>query len=229
MNSGAARRARTAYHRGGEVKTRLTIWLCHATVAAQNSPFPRRILCARYPIRRFKVPSLDYGRLFFLFPSPPEAKGSGTLKGALSILRIRRCGCGRKARPPAFRRSTAALSPGQSVPSPRRGPGQVSWEEAPTLRGFSASTTPTSSGAPRVPVLVPADVMPEPPGSAVYGCARRLRTRSASRNTFAKGVPRRARWPLVTQSVTSVNETVTHFRERQRAARRARSNHNPDI
>jgi hypothetical protein len=73
-----------------------------------------------------------------------------------------------EAHPPAFRRCTAVLSLGKFVPSSRRGPGQVSW----------------------VPVVVPADVMPEPPWSRPpYPPARRRRIRSASRNTFAKGVP----------------------------------------
>ncbi len=95
-----------------------------------------------------------------------------------------------EAHPPAFRRSTAALSSGKFVPSPRRGPGQVSWEGAPTLRGSPRQhhshiqrRTPRagrSAGGRDARAARERECMAH---------ARRHRTRSASRNTFAKGVP----------------------------------------
>ena len=63
----------------------------------------------------------------------------------------------------ACRRSTSALPKGCVVPW--CDPGQVSWEDRPRGGGHSADGRPTSSDAPRMPVVMPADMMPGPPGS----------------------------------------------------------------
>ena len=63
----------------------------------------------------------------------------------------------------ACRRSTTALPKGCVVPW--CDPGQVSWANRPRGGGHSAGDRPTSSDAPRMPVVMPADMMPGPPGS----------------------------------------------------------------
>ena len=60
-------------------------------------------------------------------------------------------------------RSTTALAKGCVVPW--CGPGQVSWANRPSGGGHSADGLTTSSDAPRTPVVMPADMMPGPPGS----------------------------------------------------------------
>ncbi len=62
----------------------------------------------------------------------------------------------------ACRRSTAALAKGCVVPW--CAPGQASWAEPPR-GGHDRRRRPTSSGAPRIPVVMPAGMMPGPPGS----------------------------------------------------------------
>ena len=61
----------------------------------------------------------------------------------------------------ACRRSTTALPKGCVVPW--CDPGQASWANRPRGGGHSADGLPTSSDAPRTPVVVPADMMPGPP------------------------------------------------------------------
>jgi len=63
----------------------------------------------------------------------------------------------------ACRRSTTALAKGCVVPW--CDPGQASWANRPRGGGHSADDRPTSSDAPRTPVIVPAGMMPGPPGS----------------------------------------------------------------
>jgi hypothetical protein len=67
----------------------------------------------------------------------------------------------------ACRRSTSALPKGCVVPW--CDPGQVSWANRPRGGGHSAGDRPTSSDAPRMPVVMPADMMPGPPGSKADG------------------------------------------------------------
>src|SRR5579883_1512801 len=55
----------------------------------------------------------------------------------------------------AFRRSTAALAQGSRRPE-GAATGQASWATAPRSAGFPAGGLPTSSDAPRTPVIVPA-------------------------------------------------------------------------
>ena len=125
-----------------------------------------------------------------------QIKGSGTPANALSYARTQAaCGtrhgerrlappsaCGR-ARLPAFhlRFSPAGLSSrGLSV-----GPGFPK-----TVRKLrrAARTVSGHSDAPRAPVVVPAGMMPEPPGCGPYLSARGRRTRSAFRKYPSEGV-----------------------------------------
>jgi hypothetical protein len=68
----------------------------------------------------------------------------------------------------------------------------------------AARITLSHSDAPRAPVIVPAGMMPEPPGSGVYLSARGHRTRSA----FAE-YPRRRLLLRERDSVTVLTETGT--------------------
>jgi hypothetical protein len=178
-------------------------------------------------VHLFKIPPVDCGRLCFLpfaTSSHESEKGSGTPAGAFYCCRIRRCGCGRPAfardftsfsrlaRPFAFRRPTTALSSGpsiSSIPKVRPGPGLLGFGAFKAVEFPPPAPLPSSSDAPRTPVVMPANMMPGPPGSRSYPPARRHRTRSTSRNTFAKGVPRRASVRYVFISVTNVNRSVT--------------------
>ena len=63
----------------------------------------------------------------------------------------------------ACRRSTTVLPRGCVVPW--CDPGQASWINRPRGGGHSADDRPTSSDAPRTPVVMPAGMMPGPPGS----------------------------------------------------------------
>ena len=83
-------------------------------------------------------------------------------------------GCGRATEDAAYaalplsgalacRRSTTALAKGCVVPW--CDPGQASWTVRPRGGGHSADGQPTSSDAPRTPVVMPAGMMPGPPGS----------------------------------------------------------------
>jgi hypothetical protein len=209
MNSGAARRARTAYHRGGEVKTRLTIWLCPAPIAAQNSPFPRRILRASYPARRFKS---AFPRRREAILSLPFATGS---KGKRNAER-------RFVQPPhsSMRLRVKRTRPASGVP-PRLSPRGNSFHpqsaararfrerRRQTLRGFPTSIPPTSSGAPRVPVVVPADVMPEPPGEQAVSSCPQAPHPLHLKEYLRERRPKRARWSYVTISGTHVNRSET--------------------
>jgi hypothetical protein len=69
----------------------------------------------------------------------------------------------------AFRRSTTALPKGCVVPW--CDPGQVSWANRPKGGGHSADDLTTSSDAPRMPVIMAAD-MPGPPGSGLQARPR---------------------------------------------------------
>jgi hypothetical protein len=70
----------------------------------------------------------------------------------------------------AFRRSTTALPRGCVVPW--CDPGQASWANRPRGGGHSADGVPTSSDAPRTPVVMPAGMMPGPPGSGLQARPR---------------------------------------------------------
>src|ERR1700722_3119090 len=54
-------------------------------------------------------------------------------------------------------------------------PGRVSWDVR--RQALPVATLSQSSGAPRGPVIMPAEAMPEPPGSKVTSPARRNRIR----------------------------------------------------
>jgi hypothetical protein len=111
------------------------------------------------------------------FPkSPPPRRGGEAPTGAPSFGRTSGCGSG----------LIAARSPLGAPPRrlPRKSmpwlsPGRVSCD----LRtpGVTRRTLSQSSEAPRAPVIVPAELMPRPPGSVVTNRARGNRTRSVSR------------------------------------------------
>src|ERR1700733_586606 len=117
-----------------------------------------------------------------------KVKGSGTPEDALSYARTQaacgtRHGKGGLRRPPlagalACRRSTAVLASGTFVPKAQR---RARLPE----NGAQAAACRTHrlgySEAPRAPVVMPAGMMPEPPGCGVYPSARGRRTRSAFR------------------------------------------------
>ena len=85
---------------------------------------------------------------------------------------------------------------------PRLSPGRVSWD----LRQQVLPTVALSqsSGAPRRPVIMPAEAMPRPPGSKVTSPARGNRTRPVSR-IVSRNVPHWAGNLYVTVLVTNVN------------------------
>ncbi len=91
-------------------------------------------------------------------------KGSGTPKGADSNRRTLRCGAAPAgaARLSAFHRGSCqgTIHPEGSAQARLRGRRRHKRRVAP------ASAAPTSSDAPRAPVIVPAGMMPEPPGCA---------------------------------------------------------------
>ena len=135
-----------------------------------------------------KGPALDSPHprsLHSLDLSPPgrgegTEKGSGTPKGAdiqPPLLAARRCSCGSSTPlgvPPRF------LPKGLLIPKAQLRPGFVGGG-AETRRVAPASTAPTSSDAPRAPVIVPAGMMPEPPECADdEPNVRGHRTRSAN-------------------------------------------------
>src|ERR1700689_1380656 len=117
-----------------------------------------------------------------------EIKGSRTPADALSHARTQaacgtRHGKGGLRRPPlagalACRRSTAVLTSGTFVPKAQH-------RARLPKNGAKAAACRTHrlghSDAPRAPVIVPAGMMPEPPGCGVYLSARGRRTRSAFR------------------------------------------------
>jgi hypothetical protein len=78
-----------------------------------------------------------------------------------------------------------------------------------TAADMTAGSAPTSSGAPRTPVIVPAGLMPGPPGSRLMRPARGLRTRP-----LPSGITRLASFmgrvsPYVSINRTDVNGGVT--------------------
>ena len=122
---------------------------------------------------RSAIEKLESSRLpgfHFVQPGYEKEKGSGTPADALSSARTSGCGArhGRsglrrpsaigRARLPAFHHGS---SQGVCGPLVRSGPGFVG--NGP--RGGCYSALPTSSDAPRAPVVVPAGMMPGPPGS----------------------------------------------------------------
>jgi hypothetical protein len=131
---------------------------------------------------------------------PRKIKGSGTPADARFVARTQaacgtRHGKGGLRRPPlagalACRRSTAVLTSGIFVPKAQR---RARLPE----NGAKAAACRTHrlghSEAPRAPVLVPAGMMPEPPGCGVYLSARGRRTRSVVWKYPPRRRPLRAR------------------------------------
>jgi hypothetical protein len=132
-----------------------------------------------------------------------KTKGSGTPADADPTAATVAAARARRRSAHAYRRSTAALAK-ESLSSPRRNPGQ-SFRRL----GRSAASYGPPSGEDRCasPRALPAPschrpastsragpsagrLMPGPPGNGPYLPVRRHRTRSAFRNTFAKGVLR---------------------------------------
>ena len=104
-------------------------------------------------------------------PARKRRAGRATEKGGLR-------------RPPlagalACRRSTAVLTNGTFVPRARRRARLPETERE--AADLAATRRLGHSDAPRAPVVVPAGMMPEPPGCGVYRSARGRRTRSACR------------------------------------------------
>ena len=91
-----------------------------------------------------------------------------------------------------------------------------------TAADMTAGSAPTSSGAPRTPVIVPAGLMPGPPGSRLMRPARGLRTRP-----LPPGITRTASFmgrvsPYVSMNRTDVNGGVTKKFARVPGAARVR-------
>ena len=91
-----------------------------------------------------------------------------------------------------------------------------------TAADMTAGSAPTSSGAPRTPVIVPAGMMPGPPGSRLMRPARGLRTRP-----LPPGITRTASFmgrvsPYVSMNRTDVNGGVTKKFARVPGAARVR-------
>ena len=114
--------------------------------------------------------SRNAGRRIVLMPTRKRSAGRATEEAACAALRLR-------ARSPAgvpLRFSPTGLSSrGLSF-----GPG---FPKAARKLRRAARVAFGSSDAPRTPVLVPAGMMPEPPGRGPYPSARGRRTRSAVR------------------------------------------------
>jgi hypothetical protein len=111
----------------------------------------------------------------------------------------------------ACRRSTSALPKGCVVPW--CDPGQASSADRPGGGGHSADGVPTSSDAPRTPVVMPAGMMPGPPGSrADEAKARGHRTRPCRPASPGRRPLGRDDSLHVTHSVTIVNRSVTENR-----------------
>src|ERR1700677_1430169 len=106
-----------------------------------------------------------------LLPARKRRAGRATEKGGLR-------------RPPlagalACRRSTAVLTNGTFVPRAQRRARLPKTERK--AADLAATRRLGHSEAPRAPVIVPAGMMPEPPGCGAYPSARGRRTRSAFR------------------------------------------------
>ena len=163
-----------------------------------------------------------------------ERKGGGTPTSALSILRAigrgarssqtvhaspRTQSTSERARLSAFHRGSRL----RDCSSPRLSVGPCFLGRGRSVRSYTAA--PTGGRRPRaapraLPRAVPVPVqwctpragrsaggmMPKPPGNGPYPPARGHRTRSAFRNTFAKGVLRRA------NSIDFVTELVTNVK-----------------
>src|SRR6202161_1441997 len=111
------------------------------------------------------------GRRKVVLPARKRRAGRATEKGGLR-------------RPPlagalACRRSTAVFTSGTFVPKAQRRARLPKTERK--AADLAATRLLGHSEAPRAPVVVPAGMMPEPPGCGVYLSARGRRTRSAFR------------------------------------------------
>jgi hypothetical protein len=107
------------------------------------------------------------GRRILLLPARKRRAGRATEKAACAALRLRvRSPAGIPLRFSPAGLSSRRLSIGPGFPKAMR-----------KLRR-AARTDNGHSDAPRAPVLVPAGMMPEPPGCGVYLSARGRRTRS---------------------------------------------------
>jgi hypothetical protein len=113
----------------------------------------------------------------------------------------------------ACRRPTAALAKGTYV---TQGATQAMFPATRSGRCYLPSPVPVQR-APRAPVVMPADMIPKPPGNGPYPPARGHRTRSDFRNTFAKGVLHRASGGYVTTPGTNVKGIVVITVTRRRA------------
>src|SRR5271156_5232268 len=88
----------------------------------------------------------------------PHAAARGSRHGKVGLRRPSACG---RARLSAFHhgfRQRDSRPQGSA-------PGQASWDRAPNAADIAANADPSSSKAPRVPVVVPAGMMPGPPES----------------------------------------------------------------
>ena len=125
-------------------------------------------------------------RFSSLFPFRQKQKGYGTPERRRAVTSA------------PFRVRRRPLNGGDSSPSgvpPRlfpRGvvvpwcdPGQASWANRPKGGGHSADDRPTSSDTPRMPVVMPAGMMPGPPGSGLQARPRAPPLAPPPRSAFA--------------------------------------------
>ena len=127
--------------------------------------------------RSFSNAPLTNAGPFSLLPFAPYAKESGTPTDAGTTIRT-----GRVRRRPgpmgweerlACRRPTAVLAKGTYV---TQGATQAMFPGTRSGRCYRPSPVPVQR-APRAPVVMPADMIPKPPGNGPYPPARRHRTR----------------------------------------------------
>src|ERR1700683_3315069 len=121
-------------------------------------------------LRRKEKRKRNAGRRKVVLPARKRRAGRATEKGGLR-------------RPPlagalACRRSTTVLTSGTFVPKAQR---RARLPENGAKAAACRTRRLGHSEAPRAPVVVPAGMMPEPPGCGVYLSARGRRTRSAFR------------------------------------------------
>ena len=122
----------------------------------------------------------------------PDNKGRRSAERRISPrCRIGGCGCAPRQANVATRlrfgrARLPALHRGACHANQCRGSAQAVFPATCAAAGVTRRALSQSSDAPRRPVVVPADSMPEPPGSGVYRPARGNRTRSAFGSTLAK-------------------------------------------
>ncbi len=146
----------------------------------ENKRFrPRPAFFAGEPSNRSfsNVPPTNAG-LFLCFPSPPTQREAERRQTWGTTSAPAGCGAapirwdGREQ--PACRRPTAALAEGTYV---TQGATQAMFPGTRSGRCYRPSPVPVQR-APRAPVVMPADMIPKPPGNGPYLPARGHRTRS---------------------------------------------------